>query len=176
MSVFITYIRNYVRWVDKPMFMLSLLFIALLIFTNYYYGIERRISLLPVTEQVFIWYFIFLLCFTFPYLVQAAFTRFSIVYPKQFFLFLFMAPAIFAWKISVVVRFSLTSDEVANAYWNKVIYWPFKLVVVTFVLYLVWRLFHSHQPFYGLTAKNLHLGPYFGMLLVMIPLIAAAAT
>jgi membrane protease YdiL (CAAX protease family) len=74
------------------------------------------------------------------------------------------------------IHFILTTNESSNAFWNRVLYWPCKLVVVTSALYILWRLFHRGQPFYGLTTRNLHTKIYFTMLLVMIPLIAAAAT
>jgi hypothetical protein len=56
------------------------------------------------------------------------------------------------------------------------VYWPFKLIIVTLLLVLVWKIFDREQPFYGMNWKGFSLKPYFMMLLIMIPLIAAAST
>jgi hypothetical protein len=48
--------------------------------------------------------------------------------------------------------------------------------VIVLALLTVWRAFDRHQPFYGLSYKDFSLKPYLLMLLIMVPLIAAAST
>ncbi|MBC7875181.1 MAG: CPBP family intramembrane metalloprotease [Ferruginibacter sp.] len=61
-------------------------------------------------------------------------------------------------------------------YWEHVIYWPVLLIIIIAVLFLLWRYFDKDQPFYGLTKKGLSWQPYLLMLLIMVPLVAAAST
>jgi hypothetical protein len=63
-----------------------------------------------------------------------------------------------------------------NEYWNKVYYWPVRLMIVVSILFFVWKAFDSDQPFYGLTTKKFTWQPYVLMLVCMLPLIAAAST
>jgi hypothetical protein len=74
----------------------------------------------------------------------------------------------------VDIRFS--NNSIQDAYWNQVIYWPFKLVVVTVILFIVWKLTNQKQSFYGTTIKDFSFTPYLLMLLIMVPLVAAAST
>jgi membrane protease YdiL (CAAX protease family) len=74
------------------------------------------------------------------------------------------------------VDFTFSPDVLENKYWNKIIYWPFKLVVLAIVLFFIWKKLNKEQPFYGLSTKGFSLKPYILMLFIMVPLIAAAAT
>ncbi|MBD0280089.1 MAG: hypothetical protein ICV81_19315, partial [Flavisolibacter sp.] len=173
---FVKYIKEYVRWLDGYTFLFSALFMALAIFVNYYFGVEKSIQQLPVLLQIACWYFIFLLCFSVPYLLCAIRKKPLRPSSPTFRLIYFIAPAIFAWKMAGTVDVPFSSNENLNDYWNNVIYWPFKLVVVTGLLLIIWRLYFRDEPFFGFTTKNLHVRIYFYMLLVMVPLVAAAAT
>jgi hypothetical protein len=93
----------------------------------------------------------------------------------RFLVLLFLAPAIFAWKMVFSVQLNLAADPLLNEYWNRVIYWPFKLIVVTVLLLLTWLVSKEEQPPYGLNTNNFTPKPYLIMLLIMLPLIAAAS-
>jgi hypothetical protein len=175
MANVVKYIRDYLRWVDKRLFLLSALFIALLIYVNYHFRLQDFLSKLSLLQEYLAWYFIFLTAFVFPYVVQLLFGK-KIISNRHFLMLLFIAPALFAWKMVYPVHFAFSDDILENTYWNKVVYWPFKLMVVAGCLLIIWRLFNKEQPFYGLSVKHFSLRPYFYMLLIMIPLIAAAST
>ena len=53
-----------------------------------------------------------------------------------------------------------SNDVDWNEYWNRVYYWPLRLVIVVALLILLWKKFDSDQPFYGLTIKNFKWKPY----------------
>jgi hypothetical protein len=74
------------------------------------------------------------------------------------------------------VSFTISANGVENLYWNKVLYWPVKLAVVTILVSIVWRIMREEQPLYGMSSNKLHLRPYVIMLLIMLPLIAIAST
>jgi hypothetical protein len=50
------------------------------------------------------------------------------------------------------------------------------MIFLTVILFFVWKWFDPEQLLYGLTARNLNWKPYALMLLLMLPLIAAAST
>jgi hypothetical protein len=170
------YIVQYLYTTEKRILVLSTLFIAIAIFINYYHGLNKRINTFDEERQFVSWYFVFLTAFSFAYILQAAFKRSGIFNNWRFTVLLLLAPALFAWKMAYNMHFNFSANEVVNAYWNAVAYWPFRLLVMTFLLFITWRIFDRDQPFYGLTTKNFHAKPYWIMLLLMVPLVAAAST
>jgi membrane protease YdiL (CAAX protease family) len=72
--------------------------------------------------------------------------------------------------------FSFSDNELQNEYWNYVFYWPFKVLVITVILFLTWRISEKEKGFYGLTTENFKIRPYLLILLFMVPLVAVAAS
>ncbi|MGZ5189449.1 MAG: CPBP family intramembrane glutamic endopeptidase [Flavisolibacter sp.] len=176
MKKIIGFIRDYFIEVDKRVFSLSALFIAVCIFINYYSGLNRRISVMAESWQYLCWYFVFLLSFSFAYILLVVFCKKNHFKNRKFLLLLFLAPAIFSWKMVGDFNIPFTSDPVFNAYWNQVAYWPYKLFGVTLAIFILWKLLKEKQSLYGLNFKNFSARPYFYMLLIMVPLIAIAST
>lgn len=176
MKQIVGYLRNYFIEADKRILLPSTLFIAAFIFINYYFGLNRYVSSLNDGKQYAAWYFVFLAAFALPYLLLE-FSAGSIVFKNKNFLLLFLlAPAIFSWKMVFDVNFPISNIRTENSYWNQVIYWPLKLVAVSAILFLVWKLTKEKQPFYGTAIKIFNFKPYLWMLLIMLPLIAIAST
>lgn len=176
MKKIIANVRDYFVEVDKRILIPSAFFIATFIFINYYFGLNQYIAGLPDEQQYAGWYLLFLLAFSFAYVLLAFFRRQKIFGNRRFLLLFLVAPAIFSWKMVFEVNFLFTENKIENIYWNQVIYWPFKLVIITLALVVVWRLTKEQQPFYGLQMKGFRFKPYLLMLLIMVPLIAAAST
>ncbi|MEI6948266.1 CPBP family intramembrane glutamic endopeptidase [Paraflavisolibacter sp. H34] len=170
------YLKEYIVGVEKPVLALSALFIALAIFVNYYHGLNRHISTLSDPGQFGSWYAVFLSAFSFPYLLAQAGGRKRYFHYPRFVALLLIAPALFAWKMAFTSQFAFSPHLYENAYWNQVADWPFKLLVFLAALLLLWRVFDRDQPFYGLTTRGFHAKPYLLMLLLMLPLLAAAST
>ncbi len=176
MKTIVGYLKDYFRTVDKRILSLSIIFIACLILINYYFKLNDRINTYSEVLQYASWYIVFLIAFSFAYLLLVYFKKATIFNNRSFLLLLFLAPLLFAWKMAASVDLIHTSNELYNNYWNKVIYWPFKLIVILAALFIVWRVFDRQQKFYGLTLQKFVAKPYLIMLLIMIPLIAAAST
>lgn len=176
MRKIVGYVKYYFIEVDKRILALSTFFIALFIFINYYFGLNAAISRFAESIQYLCWFAVFLIAFSFAYLLKAFFSGASFFSNRKFVALVVIAPALFAWKMSFTFSFNLSNQLLQNAYWNSVLYWPFKLVVLTGLLYIIWKIFDSGQPFYGITTKNFQPKPYLLMLLLMAPLIAAAST
>lgn len=176
MKIILGFIRNYFREADKTLLALCCFFIALCIFINYYHGLNRRISTYTDWQQFISWYLVFIVVFSFAYIAGVLLKKADYFKKPGFISLLLIAPGIFAWKMSYNVHFIFTEDVLANSYWNQVVYWPFKLLIIIFLLWITWRIFDRHQPFYGTLLKQFRPGPYLWMLLIMVPLIAAAST
>lgn len=176
MKRIIGYVRDYFIEIDKRILLISSFFIALFIFINYYSGLNKKISTLHEPAQYFSWYFVFLLAFSFSYILLALYKGSSSFRDKKFLILLLIAPAIFSWKMISDIELNVSKAPILNAYWNQVIYWPLKLIGVTVAIYIIWRLMREKQPLYGLNFTHFQVKPYLLMLLMMVPLIAAAST
>ena len=172
----VSYLKDYFVQTNKLIFTSASVFIAIFIFINYYYGLNSFINTLPYWVQYLSWYFVFLAAFSFPYILQSIFNQQSIFKNKHFLLLFLIAPAIFSWKMAFDLDIHVSNARIQNAYWNQVIYWPFKLMVVSTVLFIIWKLTKEKQPFYGVSIKDFSFKPYLLMLLIMVPLVAAAST
>lgn len=175
MKKIIGQLKSYLSQLDHQLFIPSVLFLSIFIFCNYHFGIEKMLRKAPETKQYFSWFFIFLLSFSFPYLLKWVLYR-NNTFNRRFFVLLLLAPAIFAWKISADTHFNFSVNSQENTFWNLVAYWPAKLLIVSLGLFIIWRLFDKQQAFYGLNRKGFEAKPYFLMLLIMVPLIAFAST
>jgi membrane protease YdiL (CAAX protease family) len=171
------FLANYLRQLDKRSFAVSVFFITAFIFINYHFGLSNNISKLPFVEKFLSWYAVFLTVFSFGYVIHATFSKASYFTNKRFWLLLIIAPAVFAWKMAYHVQLNLSPDAIQNAYWNNVVYYPFKLIVVAAILFSIWKILDQDQSnFYGVTIKNFDVQPYLLMLLIMLPLVALAST
>jgi hypothetical protein len=169
-------IKEYFIETDKRILISASFFIALFIFFNYYCGLNRLISTKPDWQQYFYWYLIFLIAFSFTYVLLSFLTNENVFGNKSFLILFLIAPLIFSWKMVSDVNIHLSDDRIQNTYWNQVIYWPFKLIVVSTTIFIIWKLTKETKPFYGISIKKISFKPYLVMLLIMLPLIALAST
>jgi len=75
MKKIVGYLKNYLIEVDKKILSLSTLFIAFFIFLNYHFRIEKTIIQRPFLEKYGSWFLIFILAFSFPYLLYFFFKK-----------------------------------------------------------------------------------------------------
>ncbi len=176
MKSIIQYIRRYFSETDKRVFASVSVFTAILIFINYHFGLDaciRKNNSFAI--KLIYWYAVFLAAFTFPYLLTMLCRHFAFSEKKGFFILLLIAPFIFALKLSLDISLPLSDNLNRNNYWNHIIYWPILLLIVTGILFFIWKIYDSNQPFYGVKTIGMNWKPYLLMLLLMLPLIAAAS-
>lgn len=177
MKTIISYIKRYFYESDKRLLCWVTVLTALLIFLNYRYHIDDRISDRANFLSRFAGrYSIFFIAFGIPYLLNAFMLKKKFFSDPVFILFLLIAPAIFSLKAGLKISVNLSDDPHLDDYWNHVIYWPLLLLIVGVALFVIWRIFDAKQPFYGVSTKNMIWKPYWMMLLLMLPLVAAAST
>ncbi|MBK5271782.1 MAG: CPBP family intramembrane metalloprotease [Bacteroidia bacterium] len=177
MKTIIQYIQQYFYEVDKKILALASALVAVFIFLNYHYNIDKNISLQHSFQYSFLSrYCIFLVAFALPYILYHLLKKREYTGKLLFLLLLLIAPAIFSLKIALDIPLHFSDNINWNEYWNNVFYWPLRLIIVSGMLFLLWKIFDSNQPFYGLVTKNIKWKPYWLMLVIMLPLIALAST
>lgn len=180
MSIFISYIREFLRTVHGGLLIFSLLYTALIIFLNYRFGIEPKI-LYNISNKLYRFsgfYLVYLIAFSIPYLVIFLSKGKQIVEWKFLLFLILFAPAVFALKVSFtgVTQFIQSNlPGVWGKYYAIVANLPSKLMVVMMLLAFVWWLGDYQRPFFGATTKDVNTTPYLLMLLIMMPLIAWAS-
>ncbi|HYM94979.1 MAG TPA: CPBP family glutamic-type intramembrane protease [Chitinophagaceae bacterium] len=173
----INYIRQYIREVDKRIILFVSCWAAILIFLNYYFGIDDRISNYHSFSASFIYrYFIFLFAFALPYMFYLLVKGKNHFNNPVFIFLLLLAPAIFSMKIALNIPLHFSNEANWNDYWNHIAYWPVLLLIITAILLVIWKTLYSGESFFGITFKNFHWKPYLLMLLIMLPLITLAST
>lgn len=171
------YIQAYAVGTNKLLLLLTSLFTGVLVYCNYHYHIDRYISRLdPMLLRFGARYIISLAAFAVPYLLTYLLGKKDLFSDPLFIVLLVVAPAIFSLKMEMSFHFTFSGDPLTNRYWNKVVYWPLLLLVTTALVAACWWFMGPRDSFYGVTTRNLHIGPYLIMLAIMVPLIAAAST
>ena len=176
MKKILAYLRAYVQSLDQRIFALSVLILSLAVFVNYYFGLNHRIRVLPEGQQYLAWYAVFATGWWLPLAALLLKRGSSGFRSPRFIAIVLLAPLVFAWKMVFDFDLPITQDAAMNAYWNHVLYWPLKLLIIGSILYLFWKSGGTEDRFYGATLKGFQPRPYLIMLLIMVPLIAAAST
>ncbi|RYY55101.1 MAG: abortive infection protein [Chitinophagaceae bacterium] len=171
-SVF-RYIGSYIADLNRTVLAVTSLFTAILIFINYRFGLDDKISESGTIPLFVARYLLFAVAFLGPYLFYSFFAGKNYFRIPAFVVLGLAAPSFFALKTAVTVRLPFASDAV---FWNKVVYWPVLLLLMFALLTLTRALTREKGSFYGLTTRGLDWKPYIIMLLIMVPLIALAST
>jgi hypothetical protein len=185
MRAFFDYFIAYWRRSSRVAFMLTVLVVAVLITINYTVGIERRIQGLGH------WYCVYAgQLFFFGAVVAVVWglqARWGgAVISKVLLRLLAVAVLLFSAKM---VHWDLSSwlpgspGSLLNRYWVIVTQLPAKLLLFLFVLWVLWKAGWLAAPegadfrgAMGLKTKGFHAGPYVGLLLLLVPLVALAST
>ena len=181
MDAVIQYIADYFRAVDKFLLALTAVFVAVLIFLNYRFGIETKlIPAFPQRWQRFLgFYAVYAIAFIVSYLFLILRDHSLVKISPLFICLLLISPAIFAAKSTAGGWNNLffeNSSPVWKRYGNIVINLPIRLVIIVIPLWLIRFLGKYEGSFWGFTTAGFNPKPYAIMLLIMVPLIAFAST
>jgi hypothetical protein len=176
MRTFLDYFLTYWRRIPGIALIGTVVVVAMLIAINYTFGIERRIQVLGE------WYWAFA--------VQAAF--FGAVIAAVWTLQVRWGDAGMSWGLlrlllvavllfsAKMVHWDLSPwlpgnpGSLINRYWAVVMQLPAKLLLFLIVIWALWKVGWLDET--GLTTRGFHAGPYLGLLLFLIPLVALAST
>src|SRR5436190_1315507 len=171
------YLVDYLKSLNGKVFIACSLLAALMIYLNFHYDVDRKIDEFDSTGIQFLFrYLVFLIAFALPYSFYFLFERKNYFKSPLILLLIFLSPAIFSWKMVMNTKVHLSNNIYWDYYWNQVTYWPIRLIVLCFILFIIWKILYSKESFFGLTVKHFNWKPYLIMLLIMVPLIAAAST
>jgi hypothetical protein len=176
MRTFLDYFLTYWRRMPRAAFMLTVLFVAVLVTINYTVGIEGRIQGLGE------WYWVyagqaafFAAVVAVVWAVQARWG--GVVISKGLVRLLAVAVLLFSAKM---VHWNLSPwlpgspGSFLNRYLVIVTQLPAKLFLFLLVLGVLWKI--KWVEAVGLTTRGFRPGPYFGLLLLLVPLVALAST
>jgi hypothetical protein len=179
MKEILVYFRHYISTGNKKVWLLTTLVLAVLVLLNYSVGIESAIKKFPSTTIRFLGFFLlYTFIFTTCYGIQFVFSGPGISSKKYFFSLLFLCPLIFAAKISVDISDFIINSTPAdpwNKYWQMVLNWPLKCIIILFIIAAIWHWHRYSKPVAGLN-KNLYWKPYLLLLLCAVPLILIASS
>ncbi len=203
MRSFILYLKDYFRNTPRINFLLTIVFTGTLVLMNYTVGIEGRIrALSPWPLSLGVFFLFYFMVFGFAYILQTGFllqarsilldssslNKMTLQWSgiprrREFLLLLLLAPLLFACKM-VHWDLSFITGPVNRGPWSR--YWlillqlPVKLLFIIGILYACRKWLDNRRGeetpgFYGLSARDFSLTPYFQILLLMAPVIALAA-
>jgi hypothetical protein len=180
MKAIVGYLREYIRFLNRTAFLLTTLFTAILVFLNYYIDIEPRLFNLPGYGWQFAGFFLlFAFMYAGAWLIQGIFSKEPIPTDRFFYTLLLAAPLIFAGKITLDWASELAVARMQapwNLYWDRILNWPLKCLGVLLPVMALWKWGRYPLPVAGMQLGGFPVKPYFVLLLLMVPLIAFAAT
>lgn len=177
MKDIINYITVFIKGLNSKVFICCSLQIAIMIYLNFHYEVDLKIDEFDsIVIQFVCRYLVFLIAFVLPYFYYFLFEEKNYFQSPLILLLIFLSPAIFSWKMVMNTEIHLSNDIYWDYYWNQIIYWPVRLIVLMVILFIIWKIYYSNESFFGLTIKSLNWKPYLLMLLIMVPLITAAST
>ena len=170
------YVIQYVRSVDKKVLYTVTLFTAVLVWYNYDAGLEETALQSELPEKTFIRFGTFFIAFTVPYLIHTFFQKRSYFNSDWFIVALIAAPLIFTLKMVLPIKFMITDQAGLNAYWNHVLYWPLRLLIIVTLVFVLRKIAILDPPGIRIQNGRSNLHVYLILLICMIPLVAAAST
>ncbi|MEO5683125.1 MAG: CPBP family intramembrane glutamic endopeptidase [Chitinophagaceae bacterium] len=181
MNLIFSYLQDYFRNTDKWLLAFFACFAGIFLILNYRFGIETKwlYNIHSRWGKFLGFCSVYAIAFIIPFLVLVFTKHKQAASQPQFWLLLFLAPAIFALKVSfsgLTQWVAGTENDSWRRYYAIIINLPSRLLLVVIPLLLLWWFQKSQPSFWGLTTKNFNWQPYALMLLIMVPLIAFAST
>lgn len=183
MNTVFKYIRDfYSREFNPGYFLLILLMLGLLIYLNYWHNLEISYVYGGKTwwSHFAGYYLLYFVPFATAFFLQLIFFKDCSYFKNYWFwIILFAAPAIFAFRVNfdfheILITSTWKGDE--QVFWLRSINWVVRVMVVMILIFIIWFIKdRGTQPFYGVKLLN-SAKPYLVMLLIMVPLIALAST
>lgn len=181
MFSFQQYIKQYVRSLNPWVFGITTVFVALLVALNYTLGIETRIAHLQGNgARILAFFLLFFFVYGMAWWVHFAASGYFWPKNRSYYFLLVLAPLLFAIKAGLTDLSWIVpgpgTDPKSWLFYKMVLNWPLKAILMLGALWICWRGMGWEKPVSGLTRNNFSAGPYLLLFLLMIPLVALAAT
>ncbi|MBI2731054.1 MAG: CPBP family intramembrane metalloprotease, partial [Sphingobacteriales bacterium] len=175
------YCSVFFKQLNWPYYVCVSLLVALLIYLNYWHGLERLYLDTGSWPESFIKYFLlFFTAYAVSFFLQLLFYN-NLQWHKQtwFWIIIIAGPLLF----SVKVNFHISNDWISRQweYPYTVVYkyslnWIIKVFLIFLSLFFLWyNKDRKEQPFYG-SKKTQSLKPYLLIIVFLFPLIVAASS
>ena len=178
MSTILAYLREYASAVDRGLLFFCIVWTGVLITLNYQLSIEKEL-IAGLDSRLDQWLALFLVycsAFIIPYLFAMVVRKQWMTFTPMFWLLLFIAPALFALKVSIANPLENSMDGVWGGYLTIITTLPFKCLVVLVPLVILYQMLPAQSSFWGMTLRDVRWQPYCLMLALMVPLIIFAST
>jgi len=178
MSTILAYLREYASAIDRRLLFFCIVWIGVLITLNYQLSIEKEL-ISGLDSRLDQWLALFLVycnAFIIPYLFAMVVRKQWMTFTPMFWLLLFIAPALFALKVSIANPLENSMDGVWGSYLTIITTLPFKCLVVLVPLVILYKILPAQSSFWGMTLRDVRWRPYCLMLALMVPLIIFAST
>lgn len=179
MNYFLSLFADYFKNLDKLTFLLVSLFVAILIFFNYRFGLNAKIWQASSEMEKFLrFYALYFFTFGGAYFIQYLTGRTIVHFSLPLIILIALAPAVFALKVVFNAHrplFFKIFDWPQSRYYFILADYPIRLLLVLAIVWLLWRWVRPPYPFCGLTFTNFEWKPYLILLAFMVPLIAFAS-
>ncbi|MEK7771726.1 MAG: CPBP family intramembrane glutamic endopeptidase [Pseudomonadota bacterium] len=178
MSTILAYLREYASAVDRGLLFFCIVWTGVLITLNYQLSIEKEL-IAGLDSRLDQWLALFLVycsAFIIPYLFAMVVRKQWMTFTPMFWLLLFIAPALFALKVSIANPLENSMDGVWGSYLTIITTLPFKCLVVLVPLVILYKILPAQSSFWGMTLRDVRWQPYCLMLALMVPLIIFAST
>lgn len=178
MQEILGYIQEYWKNTDKIFLGLTTLFTAFLVFINYKWQLDHRLSALSGMSRWLAYTCLYIIAFGLPYLI------YYFLHPGAFnirtiFLLIIVITGLFAFKVSSTTIIEFLHRCFAQhkpGYWSTILNIPIKLLVLGASMIIIWNFIQPAGPLLGLKMPaEAQTNAYLWMLLIMVPLIIGAA-
>ncbi|MEO6734293.1 MAG: CPBP family intramembrane glutamic endopeptidase [Ferruginibacter sp.] len=163
-------------------FLLIMAMLAMLIYLNYWHGLEKKYAAGGKTKLANFagYYLLYFVPFATAFLLQLLFFKDCTYYKNGWFwAILLLAPAFFSLRVNVDFQSSWIRQHytgIDQSFYLHSINWVARSFLVLILIFIVWLIKDKqNQPLYGTGALG-QAKPYVIMLMLMIPLIALAST
>jgi hypothetical protein len=177
------YIKEYYdREFNLFYLLLIVLMLGLLVYFNYWHGLEKKYAAGAKTKLAGFagYYLLYFIPFATAFLLQLLFYKDCSYYKNAWFwVILFLSPAFFSFRVNFDFHRNWVLQTFTGAdqyFYLYCINWIVRVFVLLIPVLIIWLIKDStSQPFYGTKALD-STKPYWIMLLIMVPLIVVAST
>lgn len=183
MTQIFKYIRSFYEREFNLFYLLVIIaMLAVMIYLNYWHGLEKKYAASGKTwlQNFTGYYLLYFLPFAIAFLLQPLFYKDCSYFSNGWFwALLFLAPAFFSFRVNFNFHQSFITNNwpaPQNVFYLRCINWVIRVFILLIPVFIIWWIKDkTNQPFYGIK-KSDSLQPYLLMLLIMLPLLALAAT
>ena len=181
MNFFLQYLKDYFKQISIPRFLLTSIFIGLLIALNFHFHLEKNIrNLSSPWLSLLLFFGLYFFIFVFTYFIQFyANSQIRLLNQSQWLLTGTLATFLFGLKM-ISWNFTGLYSQILPYPWSKMadilLELPLKMLFLVGILWIIWKRNQYPAPFAGLSLKGLRPGPYLVACLFVVPLVAWAST